>query len=98
MSLYTPMTAKDIEKSQMSPLTPPKNKNLWQSARNLNKPTKTPYKSPEVIEEVAKSSSFKTELSEESVSAATVRSSDNKNSDDGQGGKKQSKKPYMFTK
>ena len=63
----------------------------------MNKPTKTPFKSPEVIEEVAKSSSFRTDLSGESVSAATVRSSDNKNSDDGQG-KKQSKKPYMFTK
>ena len=51
----------------------------------MTKPTKTPQKNPEVIEEVARSSSFKTELSEESVSAASSRSPEkaNKNSDDG---------------
>ena len=29
MSAFTPMIAKDIEKTAMSPLMPPKNKNLW---------------------------------------------------------------------
>lgn len=56
---------------------------------------KTPFKNAEVIEEVARSSSFRTELSEDSVSAPSLRSSEKatKNFED-----VQSKKPYIFTK